>query len=103
MIEVALLSARLNVTDPRSQTQETCEVDVPKEVFTRPTASSAYGPVLAEEDVIGTKVRALAERGVAREALTSSPPRAAGPRPTLKNSAAVTPAIASTWSPSRPG
>lgn len=69
VIEVAPLSARLNVTDPRSQTQETCEVDVLKEVFTRPIASSAYGPVLAEEDVIGTKVRALAERGVARDAL----------------------------------
>ncbi|MER5199840.1 nucleotidyl transferase AbiEii/AbiGii toxin family protein [Streptomyces sp. NPDC002755] len=69
VIEVAPLSARLNVTDPRSQTQETCEVDVLKEVFTRPAASSAYGPVLAEEDVIGTKVRALAERGAARDAL----------------------------------
>ncbi|MEU5282349.1 nucleotidyl transferase AbiEii/AbiGii toxin family protein [Streptomyces asoensis] len=69
VIEVAPLSARLNVTDSRSQTLETCEVDVLKEVFTRPTAFSAYGPVLAEEDVIGTKVRALAERGVARDAL----------------------------------
>ncbi|OQR63495.1 hypothetical protein B6E66_14330 [Streptomyces maremycinicus] len=69
VIEIAPLSARLNVTDPRSQTQETCEVDILKEVFTRPAASSAYGPVLAEEDVIGTKVRALAERGVARDAL----------------------------------
>ncbi|MEU9272255.1 nucleotidyl transferase AbiEii/AbiGii toxin family protein [Streptomyces sp. NPDC048251] len=68
VIEVAPLSARLNVTDPHS-TLETCEVDVLKEVFTRPIASSAYGPVLAEEDVIGTKVRALAERGVARDAL----------------------------------
>ncbi|MER5603672.1 nucleotidyl transferase AbiEii/AbiGii toxin family protein [Streptomyces sp. NPDC002265] len=69
VIEVAPLSARLNVTDTHSATQETCEVDVLKEVFTRPAASSAYGPVLAEEDVIGTKVRALAERGVARDAL----------------------------------
>ncbi|MEU4084654.1 nucleotidyl transferase AbiEii/AbiGii toxin family protein [Streptomyces aureus] len=69
VIEVAPLSARLNVTDISSSTQETCEVDVLKEVFTRPAASSAYGPVLAEEDVIGTKVRALAERGVARDAL----------------------------------
>ncbi len=69
VIEVAPLSARLNVTDPRAGTQATCEVDVLKEVFTRPAVSCAYGPVLAEEDVIGTKVRALAERGVARDAL----------------------------------
>ncbi|MET8412972.1 nucleotidyl transferase AbiEii/AbiGii toxin family protein [Streptomyces sp. NPDC005195] len=69
VIEVAPLSARLNVTDTHSGTRETCEVDVLKEVFTRPIASCAYGPVLAEEDVIGTKVRALAERGAARDAL----------------------------------
>lgn len=69
VIEVAPLSARLNVTDTRSGAEEMCEVDVLKEVFTRPAASSAYGPVLAEEDVIGTKVRALAERGLARDAL----------------------------------
>ncbi|MFE0509146.1 nucleotidyl transferase AbiEii/AbiGii toxin family protein [Streptomyces sp. NPDC058964] len=70
VIEVAPLSARLNVTDTCSgDAQETCEVDILKEVFTRPAASSAYGPVLAEEDVIGTKVRALAERGLARDAL----------------------------------
>ncbi|MFC8426816.1 nucleotidyl transferase AbiEii/AbiGii toxin family protein [Streptomyces sp. NPDC057236] len=69
VIEVAPLSARLNVRDIRSDVQETCEVDVLKEVFFRPVASSAYGPVLAEEDVIGTKVRALAERGLARDAL----------------------------------
>ncbi|MEU0040976.1 hypothetical protein ABZ063_45240, partial [Streptomyces sp. NPDC006333] len=69
MIEVAPLSARLNVTDPRAGTQEACEVDVLEEVFTRPAVSCAYGPVLAEEDVIGARVRALAERGVARDAL----------------------------------
>jgi hypothetical protein len=34
------------------------EVDVLKEIFRRPGAQSLYGPVLAEEDVIGTKVRA---------------------------------------------
>ncbi|MFF8868429.1 nucleotidyl transferase AbiEii/AbiGii toxin family protein [Streptomyces sp. NPDC015139] len=69
VIEVAPLSARLNATDTRSGAQETCEVDVLKEVFTRPAALTAYGPVLAEEDAIGTKVRALAERGLARDAL----------------------------------
>ncbi|GGN46963.1 hypothetical protein GCM10011578_100250 [Streptomyces fuscichromogenes] len=67
VIEIAPLSARLNATDLGSQ--GTCEVDILKEVFTRPATSTAYGPVLAEEDVIGTKVRALAERGLARDAL----------------------------------
>ncbi|MFG2639175.1 nucleotidyl transferase AbiEii/AbiGii toxin family protein [Streptomyces sp. NPDC048362] len=67
VIEVAPLSARLNVTGSHGEGR--CEVDVLKEVFTRPAVSSAYGPVLAEEDVIGTKVRALAERGAARDAL----------------------------------
>ncbi|MDI6517689.1 nucleotidyl transferase AbiEii/AbiGii toxin family protein [Streptomyces coelicoflavus] len=69
VIEIAPLSARLNATDFRSDSPESCEVDVLREIFTRPTATSAYGPVLAEEDVVGTKVRALAERGVARDAL----------------------------------
>lgn len=40
-----------------------------KEVFWRPIAQSDYGPVLAEKDVIGTRVRALADRGAARDFL----------------------------------
>jgi hypothetical protein len=65
VIEVAPLSARFQVTDPH--TGDVCEVDVLKEVFWRPVAHSDYGPVLGEEDVIGTKVRALADRGAARD------------------------------------
>ncbi|WP_306321189.1 MULTISPECIES: nucleotidyl transferase AbiEii/AbiGii toxin family protein [unclassified Streptomyces] len=64
-IEVAPLSARLTVTDP--VIAAVCEVDVLKECFYRPPVSTAYGPVLAEEDVIGTKIRALAERTVPRD------------------------------------
>ncbi|WP_206343311.1 nucleotidyl transferase AbiEii/AbiGii toxin family protein [Streptomyces mesophilus] len=64
-LEIAPLSARFTVTEPT--TGEECEVDVLKEVFTKPVAHLSYGPVLAEEDVIGTKVRALAERGAARD------------------------------------
>jgi hypothetical protein len=44
-----------------------CEVDILKEIFWRPIAQSPYGPVLAEEDVIGTKVRALGDRGAPRD------------------------------------
>ncbi|MBW8706910.1 hypothetical protein MBT84_45500 [Streptomyces sp. MBT84] len=48
-------------------TGQGCEVDILKEIFWRPITQSPYGPVLAEEDVIGTKVRALADRGAPRD------------------------------------
>ena len=53
------------MSDPA--TGQDCEVDILKEIFWRPVAQSPYGPVLAEEDVIGTKVRALADRGAPRD------------------------------------
>ncbi|MGW5589001.1 nucleotidyl transferase AbiEii/AbiGii toxin family protein [Streptomyces sp. NPDC003857] len=64
-IEVGALSGRLLATDPGSG--ERCEVDVLKEVLWHPPMSSEYGPVLALDDVIGTKVRALADRGAVRD------------------------------------
>ncbi|GLX19749.1 MULTISPECIES: nucleotidyl transferase AbiEii/AbiGii toxin family protein [Streptomyces] len=64
-IAVDPLSARLVVTDPA--TGERCEVDVLKEHFWTPPARTEYGPVLALDSVIGTKVRALADRGTARD------------------------------------
>ncbi|MFI9825260.1 nucleotidyl transferase AbiEii/AbiGii toxin family protein [Streptomyces sp. NPDC052013] len=64
-LETAPLSARFTVSDP--VTGQECEVDVLKEIFWRPIARSRYGPVLAEEDVIGTKVRALGDRGAPRD------------------------------------
>ena len=64
-LETAPLSARFTVSDPA--TGQECEVDILKEIFWRPVAQSPYGPVLAEEDVIGTKVRALADRGAPRD------------------------------------
>ncbi|MEV0929070.1 nucleotidyl transferase AbiEii/AbiGii toxin family protein [Streptomyces spongiicola] len=59
------LSGRFLVTDP--DTGEECEVDVLKEAFWAPPAQTPYGPVLSLDDVIGTKVRALAERGTVRD------------------------------------
>ncbi|GHH91608.1 nucleotidyl transferase AbiEii/AbiGii toxin family protein [Streptomyces capillispiralis] len=59
------LSGRFLVTDPDSG--EECEVDVLKEAFWAPPAQTPYGPVLSLEDVIGTKVRALADRGTVRD------------------------------------
>jgi len=64
-LETAPLSARFTVSDPA--TGQECEVDILKEIFWRPVAESPYGPVLAEEDVVGTKLRALADRGAPRD------------------------------------
>jgi predicted nucleotidyltransferase component of viral defense system len=58
-------SARMTATDPA--TGEQCELDILKEVFNQPPAVTPYGPVLALYDVIGTKVRALAGRGLPRD------------------------------------
>ncbi len=65
VIGVDPLSARFLVTDPKLG--EDCEVDILKEAFNRPPQDTPYGPVLALDDVIGTKVRALADRGYARD------------------------------------
>ncbi|MFD9068666.1 nucleotidyl transferase AbiEii/AbiGii toxin family protein [Streptomyces lasiicapitis] len=65
MLETDPLSARLIVTDPDSG--EECEVDVLKEALWRPPVQTEYGLVLSLEDVVGTKVRALADRGLARD------------------------------------
>ncbi|MFJ6572297.1 nucleotidyl transferase AbiEii/AbiGii toxin family protein [Streptomyces sp. NPDC091292] len=64
-LETDPLSARLIVTDPGSG--EECEVDVLKEALWRPPVRTEHGLVLSLEDVIGTKVRALADRGLARD------------------------------------
>ncbi|MFH8492111.1 nucleotidyl transferase AbiEii/AbiGii toxin family protein [Streptomyces longisporoflavus] len=59
------LSGRLIVADP--VTGEECEVDILKEAFWAPPTATDYGPALALDDVIGTKVRALADRGAVRD------------------------------------
>ena len=58
-------SARMMATDPA--TGERCELDVLREVFSQTPEMTPYGPVLALYDVIGTKVRALAGRGLPRD------------------------------------
>lgn len=42
-------------------------MDVLKENLWSPPTETVYGPVLAFDDVIGTKVRALADRGAVRD------------------------------------
>jgi hypothetical protein len=53
------------VTDP--ELSQDCEVDILKEGFTWPPVDTPYGPVLSLDEVIGTKVRALADRGYPRD------------------------------------
>ncbi|MGP3982909.1 nucleotidyl transferase AbiEii/AbiGii toxin family protein [Streptomyces sp. KR80] len=65
VISVDPISARLMATDPTSG--EECEVDILKENLWSPPEETEYGPVLALDDVIGTKVRALADRGAVRD------------------------------------
>ncbi|UXX91163.1 nucleotidyl transferase AbiEii/AbiGii toxin family protein [Streptomyces sp. AD2-2] len=62
---VAPLSARFTVSGPA--TGQECGVGILKEIFWRPVVQSPFGPVLAEEDVIVTKVCALADRGALRD------------------------------------
>jgi nucleotidyltransferase AbiEii toxin of type IV toxin-antitoxin system len=65
IISVDPLSARLVATSP--ETGESCEVDILKENFWTAPQPTEHGPVLAVDDVVGTKVRALADRGAARD------------------------------------
>ncbi|MEV6332844.1 nucleotidyl transferase AbiEii/AbiGii toxin family protein [Streptomyces sp. NPDC051909] len=64
-LETDPLFARLIVTD--TATCEECEVDVLKEALWRPPVRTQHGLVMSLEDVVGTKVRALADRGLARD------------------------------------
>ncbi|MDN3021737.1 hypothetical protein [Streptomyces sp. S.PB5] len=59
------LTAQLIVTAPDSGAEY--EVELAKEVFWRPPVPTGLGPALALEDVIGTKVRALADLGLPRD------------------------------------
>ncbi|MFJ5968684.1 hypothetical protein [Streptomyces sp. NPDC093060] len=60
---VTALTAQLTVTDP--PTGEPCVLVLHKEVFWQPAALTEYGPALSLEDAVGTKIRALYDRGAA--------------------------------------
>ncbi|MFF3817563.1 hypothetical protein ACFYYD_13275 [Streptomyces bluensis] len=59
------LATRLIVTDPATDEDHT--LDILKETLWRPPVLTALGPTLSLEDVIGTKVRALTDRGLVRD------------------------------------
>ncbi|MEU9272728.1 nucleotidyl transferase AbiEii/AbiGii toxin family protein [Streptomyces sp. NPDC048251] len=67
VIDIAPLKARFLATD--TATGATCEVDLLKEVLWRPPVVMDIGPVLDLDDLISTKVRALGDRGLARDAI----------------------------------
>lgn len=58
-----VLTAQLTVTDPASG--ELCALALHKEVFWQSPALTEYGPTLSLEDAVGTKIRALYDRGAA--------------------------------------
>ncbi|MEV6834574.1 nucleotidyl transferase AbiEii/AbiGii toxin family protein [Streptomyces sp. NPDC051133] len=57
------LTARLTVTDPASG--GSCAIGLHKEAFWQPPDLTEYGPTLSLEDAVGTKIRALYDRGAA--------------------------------------
>ncbi|MFE1308364.1 nucleotidyl transferase AbiEii/AbiGii toxin family protein [Streptomyces sp. NPDC058755] len=60
---VTALTAQLTVTDP--PTGEPCVLALHKEVCWQPPELTEYGPALSLEDAVGTKIRALYDRGAA--------------------------------------
>ncbi|MDQ0991963.1 hypothetical protein [Streptomyces sp. V3I7] len=56
------LSAHLTVTDPESGTRSL--LGLHKETLWSPPVLTPYGPTLALEDAVGTKIRALYDRGL---------------------------------------
>ncbi|CAL9465478.1 nucleotidyl transferase AbiEii/AbiGii toxin family protein [Streptomyces werraensis] len=59
------LAARLVVGN--EETGARWRVDLRKEVLWRPPVTTAAGPALSLEDLVGTRVRALADRGLPRD------------------------------------
>jgi hypothetical protein len=64
-VETDPLSARLVVAEPVTAAE--CAVDVVKEVLWGPPVPTELGPALSLDDLIGTRVRALVDRGLARD------------------------------------
>ncbi|MER7901051.1 hypothetical protein ABTX62_34545 [Streptomyces sp. NPDC096046] len=64
-LETEPLSAQFLVTDAASGAE--CEVGVHKETLWRPPVPTELGPALSLDDLVGTRVRDLADRGLARD------------------------------------
>ncbi|MCH0563057.1 MULTISPECIES: hypothetical protein [unclassified Streptomyces] len=75
---VTPLTAHLSVTDP--PTGERCDLILHKETLWHPPVLTDLGPTLSLEDAVGTKIRALYDRGAAVDLIDA---RAAAARFTL--------------------
>lgn len=64
-LETEPLSAQFLVTDAPSGVS--CEVALHKEMLWRPPVETELGPALSLDDLVGTRVRDLADRGLARD------------------------------------
>lgn len=64
-LETGPLAAQFHVTD--AATGDEHEVGVRKEVLWRPPVPTELGPALSLDDLVGTRVRDLADRGLARD------------------------------------
>ncbi|MFE9448867.1 nucleotidyl transferase AbiEii/AbiGii toxin family protein [Streptomyces sp. NPDC006739] len=76
------LSAHLSVTDPTSGTP--CDLALHKETLWSPPVLTPYGPTLALEDAVGTKIRALYDRGLAVDLIDARAAAARFPCPRLE-------------------
>ncbi|MEU4465652.1 nucleotidyl transferase AbiEii/AbiGii toxin family protein [Streptomyces sp. NPDC024017] len=64
-LETEPLSAQFLVTDAPSGVE--CEVALHKEMLWRPPVETELGPALSLDDLVGTRVRDLADRGLPRD------------------------------------
>ncbi|MFI5976471.1 nucleotidyl transferase AbiEii/AbiGii toxin family protein [Streptomyces sp. NPDC051452] len=79
---VSALTAQLTVTDP--PTGEPCALALHKEVFWQPPELTEYGPALSLEDAVGTKIRALYDRGASVDLIDARAAAARFPLPALE-------------------
>ncbi|MGW4563331.1 hypothetical protein ACWEN3_13260 [Streptomyces sp. NPDC004561] len=75
-------TAQLTVTDP--PTGEPCGLGLHKEAFWQPPELTEYGPALSLEDAVGTKIRALYDRGAAVDLIDAHAAAARFPLPGLE-------------------
>ncbi|MFG2606655.1 nucleotidyl transferase AbiEii/AbiGii toxin family protein [Streptomyces sp. NPDC048514] len=79
---VSVRTAQLTVTDPPSG--ESCALTLHREAFWQPPDLTGYGPALSLEDAVGTKIRALYDRGAAVDLIDARAAAARFPLPGLE-------------------
>ncbi|MGW2636342.1 hypothetical protein [Streptomyces sp. NPDC001348] len=77
------LSAHLSVTDPQTGAPATA-LALHKETFWSPPVPTPFGPALSLDDAVGTKIRALYDRGLAVDLIDARAASAHFSRPELE-------------------